>query len=84
MTIARRLKWYLDSKGVSYECVHHTRTRTSLASVGITAGASTPEELVLELIDKLREFGDIELSVMDGIEEHIQFKLPDALRQAAA
>ena len=53
-------------------------------SVGITAGASTPEELVLELIDKLREFGDIELSVMDGIEEHIQFKLPDALRQAAA
>ena len=53
-------------------------------SVGITAGASTPEELVLELIDKLREFADIELSVMDGIEEHIQFKLPDALRQAAA
>jgi Ala-tRNA(Pro) deacylase len=32
MTIARRLKWYLDSKGVSYECVHHTRTRTSLAT----------------------------------------------------
>ncbi len=53
-------------------------------SVGITAGASTPEELVLELIDKLREFADIELSVMDGIEEHIQFKLPDELRQAAA
>ncbi len=32
MSIARRLKWYLDSNGISYECVHHARTRTSLAS----------------------------------------------------
>lgn len=52
--------------------------------VGVTAGASTPEHLVLEVIEKLREFRDIDLSVMDGIEEHIQFKLPAALRTAAA
>jgi Ala-tRNA(Pro) deacylase len=32
MSIAKRLKWYLDSNGISYECVHHARTRTSLAS----------------------------------------------------
>ncbi|MEM9684364.1 MAG: 4-hydroxy-3-methylbut-2-enyl diphosphate reductase, partial [Pseudomonadota bacterium] len=49
-------------------------------AVGITAGASTPEELVRELIAKLREYRDIQLSIMDGIEEHIQFKLPDQLR----
>ncbi len=53
-------------------------------TVGITAGASTPEELVRELIDKLGVFGKIELTIMHGIEEHIQFKLPDQLRPAAA
>lgn len=53
-------------------------------TVGITAGASTPEELVHELIEKLRAFRKIELTIMHGIEEHIQFKLPDQLRPAAA
>ncbi len=32
MSIASRIKWYLDSRGISYECVHHARTGTSLAS----------------------------------------------------
>jgi 4-hydroxy-3-methylbut-2-enyl diphosphate reductase len=53
-------------------------------TVGITAGASTPEELVRELIEKLRTYRKIELSIMHGIEEHIQFKLPEQLRPAAA
>jgi 4-hydroxy-3-methylbut-2-enyl diphosphate reductase len=53
-------------------------------AVGVTAGASTPEELVREVIDKLGEFRELELSVMDGIEESIQFKLPEPLREAAA
>jgi hypothetical protein len=39
---------------------------------------------VRELIDKLGKFGKIELTIMHGIEEHIQFKLPDQLRPAAA
>jgi len=53
-------------------------------TMGITAGASTPEELVRELIEKLGTFRKIELTIMHGIEEHIQFKLPDQLRPAAA
>ncbi len=53
-------------------------------SIGIAAGGSTPEELVHELIDRLRGFHAIEVSVLDGIEEHIQFKLPEALREVAA
>jgi len=53
-------------------------------TVGITAGASTPEELVRELIEKLGSFRKIDLTIMHGIEEHIQFKLPDQLRPAAA
>ena len=53
-------------------------------SVGISAGASTPEALVQEVIGRLREQREIELEILDGIEEHIQFKLPEALQNAAA
>ncbi|HEX7005779.1 MAG TPA: 4-hydroxy-3-methylbut-2-enyl diphosphate reductase [Alphaproteobacteria bacterium] len=53
-------------------------------SVGISAGASTPEALVQEVIGRLREHREIELEILDGIEEHIQFKLPEALQNAAA
>jgi 4-hydroxy-3-methylbut-2-enyl diphosphate reductase len=49
-------------------------------AVGITAGASTPEELVVELIDRLRSHRDIEVEVLDGEEENVQFKLPEELR----
>ncbi|MYK58952.1 MAG: 4-hydroxy-3-methylbut-2-enyl diphosphate reductase, partial [Rhodospirillaceae bacterium] len=54
----------------------------SVAAVGVTAGASTPERLVDEVIDRLREIAPVELSIMDGIEEHIRFKLPEQLRAA--
>ena len=54
-----------------------------IESVGISAGASTPEELVLELIERMRGGHAIDLEVLAGIEEHIQFKLPEELRQVA-
>ena len=50
-------------------------------TIGITAGASTPEELVQELIGKLREFADLEISNMDGIVENVRFGLPPSLRE---
>ena len=53
-------------------------------SVGITAGASTPEELVQALIEKLREFAELQISTMDGITENVRFSLPPALDRAAA
>ena len=54
-----------------------------MESIGIAAGASTPEELVHELIDKLREHADLEISTMDGIEENVRFSLPESLERAA-
>ena len=48
-------------------------------SVCITAGASTPEELVWEVIGKLREYAPLEVSTMDGIVENVHFALPDGL-----
>lgn len=50
-------------------------------SVGVTAGASAPEDLVQELIAGLRAVEEIELEVLDGIEENVYFKLPEALRE---
>ena len=53
-------------------------------AVGITAGASAPEDLVQELIARLCEFDAIEVEVLEGIEENVYFKLPPELREAAA
>jgi 4-hydroxy-3-methylbut-2-en-1-yl diphosphate reductase len=47
--------------------------------VGITAGASAPEELVQQLIDRLKEFGEVEVDDQPGVEENMQFKLPREL-----
>ncbi|HVP88538.1 MAG TPA: 4-hydroxy-3-methylbut-2-enyl diphosphate reductase [Casimicrobiaceae bacterium] len=47
--------------------------------VGITAGASAPEELVEDVITALRRLGPVEVSVLPGIEEKVEFKLPAEL-----
>lgn len=53
-------------------------------AVGVTAGASAPEALVQDLIGRLRQFGEIEVQVLDGIEENVYFKLPEELREVSA
>ena len=50
--------------------------------VGLTAGASAPEALVLDVIAALREIGPVEIAQMDGVEENIVFRLPPELRRA--
>jgi len=54
-------------------------------AVGVTAGASAPEDLVQELIERLRELRDgIDVEILDGIKENVQFKLPEELRDVVA
>ena len=48
-------------------------------TVGITAGASAPEELVQALLDRLGETFDIAVTDVDGIEENVTFRLPREL-----
>ncbi len=49
--------------------------------IGLTAGASAPEALVLDVIETIRRtVGDVDVSQMDGIEEHVEFRLPAELR----
>jgi len=54
------------------------------ATVGITAGASAPEAMVEHVIAALRTLGPVEVSTMDGLEEHVEFKLPPELAGRAA
>ena len=48
--------------------------------VGLTAGASAPEILVREVIDRIRALGAVSVRKMDGIEETVKFPLPKGLR----
>lgn len=48
--------------------------------VGLTAGASAPEELVRHVIAALSEIEDVQVEQMDGKKEHIEFRLPAELR----
>ena len=53
------------------------------SAVGITAGASAPAVLVEDLIDRLRELAEIELSVLSGVTENVRFRMPPQLSDAA-
>lgn len=49
-------------------------------TIGVTAGASAPELLVSQVIDRLRELGAAAVTEAAGIEENIVFALPRELR----
>lgn len=51
--------------------------------VGITAGASAPEVLVQDVINRLKELGAISVRTMDGLQEHVSFPLPKGLSDKA-
>ena len=50
--------------------------------VGVSAGASAPEELIQEVIERLSDFGEVQLKKLDGVVENITFKLPRELNVA--
>lgn len=48
--------------------------------VGLTAGASAPEILVAQVIDRIRALGAVSIRKMPGIEETLKFPLPKGLK----
>ena len=62
-----------DSSELQPEWVQNART------VGLTAGASAPEVLVEGVIEALARLGPVEVSVLDGRKETIEFRLPAEL-----
>ena len=49
-------------------------------TIGITAGASAPEELVQSIISRLKEFGANTVEELQGLEENMFFEVPKELR----
>ncbi len=50
--------------------------------VGVTAGASAPEVLVMEVIERLKQFGGGSVRNLDGVPEKVTFPLPKDLQEA--
>jgi 4-hydroxy-3-methylbut-2-en-1-yl diphosphate reductase len=71
---------YLIADGSELDASWFEGVRT----VGLSAGASAPEELVLDVIAALRRLGDMEIEQMDGVRENVEFRLPAALQATAA
>ena len=49
--------------------------------VGLTAGASAPEILVRQVIDRIKALGAVSVRKMDGTPETVKFPLPKGLKQ---
>jgi 4-hydroxy-3-methylbut-2-enyl diphosphate reductase len=55
-----------------------------VTTVGVTSGASVPEELVTAVLAKLAGFGFGAVEEVEAVEEHMTFALPRELRASAA
>ena len=81
---SNRLREVAQNQGVAAYMVDNagelkTEWLTGKERVGITAGASAPEVLVQEAIEKLRSLGVVSVREVDGIEERVTFPLPKSL-----
>lgn len=64
-----------DANSLNPDWLQNART------IGVTAGASAPEILIDQLIDRLKTYGFDNIELLDGIEENINFNIPFELRQ---
>jgi 4-hydroxy-3-methylbut-2-enyl diphosphate reductase len=60
------------------------RALQGVRSVGVTAGASAPEELVREVVDAFAARYAVTEVLVETAQERIEFKVPRVLREAAA
>jgi 4-hydroxy-3-methylbut-2-enyl diphosphate reductase len=84
---SNRLRELADRAGVSGYLVDgpndlHREWFEGKEAVGVTAGASAPELLVQQVLERLREWGGHSPQEVVGREEHVFFALPRELRPA--
>jgi len=53
----------------------------NVTTVGLTSGASVPEELVQGVLDKLATHGFTDVQEVESVKEHMRFALPHELRK---
>ncbi len=49
-------------------------------TIGISAGASAPDKLVFDMVEKIKEFYNVEVRNYDHVEENVTFFVPKILR----
>jgi 4-hydroxy-3-methylbut-2-enyl diphosphate reductase len=52
-------------------------------AIGVTAGASAPDILVQDVVERLRQLHGVELEMMNGVAENVRFRLPPELTDGA-
>ncbi|MDV7104422.1 4-hydroxy-3-methylbut-2-enyl diphosphate reductase [Vibrio sp. TH_r3] len=52
----------------------------NMVNIGVTAGASAPEDLVDQILDRIRELGATEVEEISGREENMFFEVPKELQ----
>ncbi|MEM0935641.1 MAG: 4-hydroxy-3-methylbut-2-enyl diphosphate reductase [Pseudomonadota bacterium] len=57
------------------------RALQGIGTLGITAGASAPEELVNEVVDAFRTRYDVTVELVETAQEDVEFKVPRVLRE---
>ena len=82
---SNRLRETAEKNGVKAYMVDHadqidSRWLTGHDCIGITAGASAPEILIQQVIDRLKQEGADSVCELEGIEETLAFPLPKGLK----
>ncbi|MGI8715284.1 MAG: 4-hydroxy-3-methylbut-2-enyl diphosphate reductase [Solirubrobacteraceae bacterium] len=73
-----------DSYLIDNEAQVREEWLTGKRVIGITSGASAPEELVQRLVAFFRERGTADVRELEVVSEDVRFMLPKAIRQAMA
>ncbi|MBV2180120.1 MAG: 4-hydroxy-3-methylbut-2-enyl diphosphate reductase [Castellaniella sp.] len=81
---SNRLREVAERKGVTAYLLDHPdmirpEWLETARRVGVTAGASAPEALVQQVLDRLRELGVRSVRPLDGVREQVSFPLPREL-----
>lgn len=82
---SNRLREVAEHRGIpAYRIDHPDQLEAAWVEgkkrIGVTAGASAPDILVQQVIERLKVLGAARVQEMDGIEENVIFSLPKELR----
>ncbi|MGQ0672644.1 MAG: 4-hydroxy-3-methylbut-2-enyl diphosphate reductase [Hyphomicrobium sp.] len=85
---ANRLREMGDQAGVTSHLIDDPSAidpawLAGVDTLGLTAGASTPETIVCAVIDRLATLRSLSVETQDGADEHVHFRLPDRLTRPA-
>lgn len=78
----RELSEKLGTKSYLIDCPEELKEEWLInqAKVGVTAGASAPEELVNQIIEQVKAFGGTTVEELNGREENMFFEVPKELQ----